>query len=94
MLIEGNVAHIYWKEVVTTTVYTLNRAQIREGTNKKPYELWFGHTPTTNYFKIFGKKCYIKRHDEIGKFDVRSDEGIFLGYSTKSKAYRCFNIRL
>lgn len=27
-----------------------------------------------------------------GKFDVKSDEGIFLGYSCKSKAYRCLNL--
>ena len=29
----------------------------------------------------------------IGKFDSRSDEGIFLGYSDRSKAYRVFNKR-
>ena len=29
----------------------------------------------------------------IGKFDSRSDEGIFLGYSERSKAYRVFNRR-
>ena len=28
----------------------------------------------------------------MGKFDPRSDEGIFLGYSTNSRAYRVFNI--
>ena len=27
-----------------------------------------------------------------GKFDVKGDEGIFLGYSCKSKAYRCLNL--
>ena len=27
-----------------------------------------------------------------GKFNVKSDEGIFLGYSNKSKAYKCLNI--
>ena len=24
-------------------------------------------------------------------FDAKSDEGIFLGYSTRSKAYKCLN---
>ena len=46
------------------------------------------------YFRIFGSKCYIRRDDSIGKFDPRSDEGIFLRYYTKSKAYRCYNKRL
>ena len=32
------------------------------------------------------RKCYIKTNDEnIGKFDSRSDEGIFLGYLPKKK---------
>ena len=29
----------------------------------------------------------------MGKFDSRSDEGIFLGYSFTSKAYRVYNKR-
>ena len=36
---------------------------------------------------------YIKRDDDIGKFDARNDEGMFLGYSLKIKAYRCYNLR-
>jgi hypothetical protein len=31
--------------------------------------------------------------DNLGKFDAKSDEGIFLGYSLNSKAYRVFNKR-
>ena len=46
------------------------------------------------YFRIFGSKWYIKKKDDIGKFDPRSDEVIFLGYSTKSKANRCNNKKL
>ena len=50
-------------------------------------------THLIKYFIIFGSKCYIKRDDDIGKFDARSDEGMFLGYSLKIKAYRCYNLR-
>ena len=60
---------------------------------KIPYELWFGHSPSINYFRIFRIRCYIKRDDDIGKVDPRSDEGMFLGYSLKSKAYRNFSYR-
>jgi hypothetical protein len=46
------------------------------------------------YFKTFGSKCYILRDRENqGKFDTKSDEGIFLGYSTNSRAYRVFHKR-
>lgn len=40
-------------------------------------------------------KCYIRNiKDNLGKFKDRSDEGIFLGYSCKRKAYQCYNKRL
>ncbi|XP_057996530.1 uncharacterized protein LOC131175867 [Hevea brasiliensis] len=40
-------------------------------------------------------QCYIlnNKKDNLKKFDVKSDEGIFLGYSMHSKAYRVFNRR-
>ena len=44
------------------------------------------------YFQIFGSKCYILNDREnLGKFDAESDEGIFLGYSTNSRAHRVYN---
>ena len=52
----------------------------------------YGHPPNVKYFKIFGSKCYILKDDRHGKFDAKSDEGIFLGYSTRSKAYKCLNV--
>ena len=46
------------------------------------------------YFRVFGSKCYILNGQKnLGKFDAKSDEGIFLGYSTTSRAYRVFNKR-
>ena len=43
------------------------------------------------YFKVFGRKCYRLKDNRNGKLDAKSDEGIFLGYSTKRKAYKCLN---
>jgi hypothetical protein len=95
MLNEARLSDGYWREVVSTTIYILNRGQLRINSNKTPYELWFGRAPSVKYFKVFGSKCYIKRLDEnLRKFDARSDEGIFLGYASTKKAYRCYNIRL
>jgi hypothetical protein len=45
-----------------------------------------------SYLKVFGSKCYILKESRKEKFDVKGDEGIFLGYSCKSKAYRCLNL--
>ncbi|KAF7112262.1 hypothetical protein RHSIM_RhsimUnG0247400 [Rhododendron simsii] len=68
---------------------------IRPILNKTPYELWKGRKPNISHFRAFGCKCFVHNNDkdDLGKFDARSDEGIFVGYSTSSKAYRVFNKR-
>ena len=35
----------------------------------------------------------LKDRENVGKFDTRSDEGILLGYSSTSKAYKVLNKR-
>lgn len=42
----------------------------------------------------FGCKCFIHNNgkDNLGKFNGRNDEGIFIGYSLHSKAYRVLNL--
>ena len=64
---------------------------IQERYSSIPFELWYGYPPNVKYFKIFGSKCYIFKDDRSEKFDAKSDEGIFFGYFTKSKAYKCLN---
>ena len=85
----------YWRDAISTTVYILNKGHLRKNKNNTPYELGFGRAPSVKYFKVFGSKCYIKRLDEnLGKFDARSDQGIFLGYYSTKTPYRCYNFRL
>ena len=75
------MSNAYWREVVYTTVYILNRRQLRVNKDKTHYELWHGRPTSVKYFKVFGSDCYIKRNeDDLGKFDSRDDEGIFVGY--------------
>ena len=47
------------------------------------------------HLKVFGYKCYVhnNKKEPLGKFNPRSDEAIFLGYSSHSKAYKVFNKR-
>ena len=67
---------------------------LRPGTKKTPYELWKGRKLNVKYFKIFGSTCFIlKDRENVEKFDSRRNEGIFLGYSSTSKAYRVYNKR-
>ena len=79
-------------ETINATCYIANRIFFRPGTKKTSYELWTGKNPNLKYFQTFGSECYILRaRENLGKFDVKSHLGIFLGYSTSSKAYRVCN---
>ena len=95
MLTENNLPGYFWAEAVSTACYVSNRALVRSTIKKTPYELIKGRKPNVAYFRAFGCRCYILNNGKsnIGKFDSRSDEGIFLGYSDRSKAYRVFNKR-
>ncbi len=94
MLSSKDLPKRFWAEAVNTACYISNRVHLRPGTSKTLYEIWNGKKPNLKYFKVFGSTCYILRDREnLGKFDSKSDEGIFLGYSTRSKAYRVFNKR-
>ena len=92
MLHDTNMAKHFWAEAVNTACYIQNRIYIRPILKKTPYELWKGRKPNISYFHSFGCKCFIlNTKDQLGKFDAKVDEGIFLGYSETSKAFRVYN---
>jgi hypothetical protein len=79
MLNAENLSDGYWRDDARTIIYILNKGQLDINSNKTPYELWFGRSPSVKYFKVFGSKCCIKRLDKnLRKFDARCDEGIIL----------------
>jgi hypothetical protein len=90
MMNERNISQTYWVEAIHTVVHILNKAHLMPHSEKTPYEIWFGIPTSIKHFKVFGSKFYIKNNDKnIGKNDDRADEGIFLGYYTNNKGYRC-----
>ena len=94
ILHEYSLPLYFWAEAVNTSCYISNRVFKRPILNKTSYELWNNRKPKISYLRVFGCKCFIlNTKDNLGKFDSKADEGIFLGYSTSSKAYRIFNKR-
>ena len=94
MLHNKDMARNLWKEAINIACHMVNRVYFRPGTKKTPYELWKGRKPNVKYFRIFGSTCFIlKDRENVEKFDSRSDERIFLRYSSTSKAYRVYNKR-
>ncbi|GJU36593.1 retrovirus-related pol polyprotein from transposon TNT 1-94 [Tanacetum coccineum] len=92
LLNEQSIPQKFWCNAVDTSTYILNRILIRPFLGKTPYELFKGRKPNLEYFKVFGCKCFIlNTKDYLTKFDPKSTEGIFLGYSPNSKAYVVLN---
>ncbi|GJW85302.1 putative ribonuclease H-like domain-containing protein [Tanacetum coccineum] len=84
----------FWAEVVSTACYVQNRVLVVKPHNKTPYELFRGFKPALSFMRPFG--CHVtilNTLDSLGKFDGKSDEGFFVGYSLSSKAFRVYNTR-
>ncbi|GKB55084.1 putative ribonuclease H-like domain-containing protein [Tanacetum coccineum] len=72
----------------------LNRVLVVKPHNKNPYELFRGRTPALSFMRPFG--CHVTILNTLyylGKFDGKSNEGFFVGYSLNSNAFRVYNIR-
>ncbi|KAI3523293.1 hypothetical protein L1887_01353 [Cichorium endivia] len=94
MLIFANLPQYFWAEATATTCFTQNRSLINSILNVTPYEAMNKRKPNVKFFHIFGCRCFIKNNkDHLSKFEPRSDEGIFLGYSFNLVAYRVLNKR-
>jgi hypothetical protein len=60
--------------------------------NLTPSELCFGHQPYVSHLTPFGCKCFILKRGNLDKFESRSSDGIFLGYTPHGRSYRVFNL--
>ncbi|GJR00959.1 ribonuclease H-like domain-containing protein [Tanacetum coccineum] len=94
MLADSKLPTTFWAEVVSTACYVQNRVLVVKPHNKTPYELFRGFRPALSFIRPFG--CHVtilNTLDSLGKFDGKSDEGFFVGYSLSSKAFRVYNTR-
>ena len=94
MLLNKSIPQKFWAKAVNTLCHIRNMIYFQARTKKISYEIWKEKKPKVKYFRVFGSKCYILNDRENpGKFDAKSDKGIFLGYATNSQAYRVYNKR-
>ncbi|GJU14250.1 putative ribonuclease H-like domain-containing protein [Tanacetum coccineum] len=94
MLADFKLPTTFWAEAVSTACYVQNRVLVVKPHNKTPYELFRGFKPALSFMRPFG--CHVtilNTLDSLGKFDGKSDEGFFVGYSLSSKAFRVYNTR-
>ncbi|GKA83678.1 reverse transcriptase domain-containing protein [Tanacetum coccineum] len=94
MLADSKLPTTFWAEAVSTACYVHNRVLVVKPYNKTPYELFRGFKPALSFMRPFGCSVTILNTlDSLGKFDRKSDEGFFVGYSLSSKAFRVYNTR-
>jgi transposase InsO family protein len=75
MIMDSKLTDIFWTRAVHTTVHIQNRVMLRNNTDKTPYELWKGRPTNVKHFRVFERKCYIKReYGKMGKFDSHVDK--------------------
>ncbi|GJU45327.1 putative ribonuclease H-like domain-containing protein [Tanacetum coccineum] len=94
MLADSKLPTTFWAEAVSTACYVQNRVLVVKPHNKTPYELFRGFKPALSFMRPFG--CHVtilNTLNSLGKFDGKSDEGFFVGYSLSSKAFRVYNTR-
>nr|GEV92004.1 retrovirus-related Pol polyprotein from transposon TNT 1-94 [Tanacetum cinerariifolium] len=94
MLSAAKVPLFFCAEAIATACFTQNRSLVIPHHEKTSYHIINDRKPSVKFFHIFGSICYIVRDGEnLDKLKEKCDECIFVGYSTKSRAYRVFNKR-
>ncbi|GJT74874.1 putative ribonuclease H-like domain-containing protein [Tanacetum coccineum] len=89
MLANSKLPTTFWAEVVNTACYVHNKVLVVKPYNETPHELFRGRTPALSFMRQFG--CHVtilNTLDHLGKFDGKSDDGFFVGYTLNSKAFR------
>ncbi|KAJ9550670.1 hypothetical protein OSB04_014715 [Centaurea solstitialis] len=92
MLVDSKLPVTFWAEAINTACYVQNRVLVVKSKGKTPYELFEKKKPFIGFLVPFGCPCTIlNTKSQLGKFDSKSDDGFFVGYSSQSKALRVFN---
>nr|GEU44580.1 putative ribonuclease H-like domain-containing protein [Tanacetum cinerariifolium] len=83
MLADSKLPTTFLAEAVNTACYVQNRVLVVKPHFKTPYELFKGRSSALSFMRPFG--CHVSilnTLDQLGNFDGKLDEEIFVGYST------------
>ena len=91
MLHEKNLPKNFWAEAANMVVFLQNKLPKKVVKDQTPFEAWYGYKPSLKFLKVFGclSFTYVPQ-SKRDKLDKRASPGIFIGYSTVSKAYKIF----
>jgi hypothetical protein len=87
LLKQRGMSAVFYREVVVTAVYILNRSPTNVLNGRMLYEAWHGCKSTVSHLRVFGCLEFAKELGHIGKLDDRSTPGVFIGCAEGLKAY-------
>ncbi|PKU83709.1 Retrovirus-related Pol polyprotein from transposon TNT 1-94 [Dendrobium catenatum] len=90
----SNTPHIFWAEALSTANYLINRLPSKSINFHTPFQRLHKRPPNYTFLRTFGCLCFPwLRPYTSTKLDPRSQECVFLGYSTSHKGYKCYNLK-
>ena len=92
ILIDAKVPKQYWHWAIKMANYLRNRTIKVKGTNKTPFELWFGYPVDVSKFRV--PFCKVWFHiEQSGKMEPRAMEGTFIGYLSSKNQYSVLGLK-
>ena len=92
LLSKASLPFQYWSYAAQVAVFLINLLPTATLHSYSPYYLLYHSQPDLTQLRIFGCACYpLLRPYTSHKLEPRTKECIFLGYSSVSKGYLCFN---
>jgi len=90
LLSHASLPLTYWDHAFLVVVYLIIRLSTASLQFQIPFQTLFQKMYDYHFLKVFGCSCFpFLRPCNSHKFDFRSHECLFLGYSTTHKGYKC-----
>ena len=98
MLLDSQLPWNYWGYAAECFIYLKNRSPHAALPRSTPYQEWHRKLPDLTNLRVFGYDCWVyvpgavrRRQGQGHKLLPKSRRMIFVGYSDKFKAWRCFD---
>nr|KYP52268.1 Retrovirus-related Pol polyprotein from transposon TNT 1-94 [Cajanus cajan] len=90
LLAQAHFPMHFWDYAFLTSVYLINRLPSSSIQQDVPFRKLFHQLPDYSFLCIFGCSCFpcLRPYNKT-KLQFRSQECVFLGYSTSHKGYKC-----